>query len=301
MQITNAASSVHDAHARSLQNLINMAHDLTRDHQITPRRILYAREKEGMLYQNLVDLCTKQASEIKDIVMTTVAEQQDVIVAKAVNMEFSDVRIPEDGVITDSKTIRKCMAQIQDTVYQQLSHLVADRIVDSISILRESAVGTLQRCLENLEESARMDLPTADTSEALKQIIDAAYALEFHERNSFSAVRLFFERMRQNFRGAPWKSFQVDAAWKEKYARQLIAGLSASRLAKSISQQFRTKVCVCVHVRVSVYVLSYSQFITSHLCIILRFKLCSVHWSNWLPCERPFLSSLPGGLLPFHF
>ena len=209
-----------------------------------------------MLYQNLVDLCTKQASEIKDIVMTTVAEQQDVIVAKAVNMEFSDVRIPEDGVITDSKTIRKCMAQIQDTVYQQLSHLVADRIVDSISILRESAVGTLQRCLENLEESARMDLPTADTSEALKQIIDAAYALEFHERNSFSAVRLFFERMRQNFRGAPWKSFQVDAAWKEKYARQLIAGLSASRLAKSISQQFRTKVCVCMRpcVRVCTFV-----------------------------------------------
>lgn len=242
MQITNAASSVHDAHARSLQNLIYMAHDMARDHQITPQRIQYARDKETVLYQQLVDLSSRQASEIKELVMQTVREKEDEIVTAVVNMQFEDVTIPEDGVLTDSKTIRKIMTQIQDMVYRQLSKFVADRIVDSISFLRESAVGTLKRCLENLEESAQVDTSAAYTTEAFKQIIDAAYQLEFSERNSFSAVRLFFDRLRQNFRGAPWKQFKVDATWREKYARQLVDGLSASRLAKSVCQQFRLKV-----------------------------------------------------------
>ena len=246
-----------------------MAHDLARDHQITPQRIQYAREKEAVLYSQLVDLSSKQASEIKDLVVQTVNEKEDEIVKVVINMDFEDVVIPEDGVLTDSKTIRKCMNQIQDMVYKQLSKFVADRIVDSISFLRESAVGTLKRCLENLEESATVDVVSAHTTEAFKQIIDAAYQLEFTERNSISAVRLFFDRLRQNFRGVPWKQFKVDAAWREKYARQLVEGLSAPRLAKSICQQFRLKVrccCCCLLLLLSSPVV-YNFFHRVHLLV----------------------------------
>ena len=174
--------------------------------------------------------------------MGTVSERQDEIVKEVINMSFCDIEIPDDGVITDQKIIKKCVLQLQDMVYQQLSKFVAEKLVHTISVLRENTLGTLQRTLVNLEESAQVDVPTADTTEAFKQIIDAAYTLEFSERNSFSAIRLFFQRLKQNFKSAPWKQFKVNDAWKEKYARQLIHGLSASRLAKSISQQFKAKV-----------------------------------------------------------
>ena len=42
LQITNAASSLHDAHARCLQSLILAAHDLACDVVVTPKRIQYA-------------------------------------------------------------------------------------------------------------------------------------------------------------------------------------------------------------------------------------------------------------------
>ena len=38
-----------------------------------------------------------------------------------------------------------------------------------------------------------------DTTRALSQILDTAYNLEFNERTSTSAVRLFVERIKQAF------------------------------------------------------------------------------------------------------
>ena len=142
-------------------------------------------------------------------------------------------------VANDAKTMRKCQNQVQNVVYRMLSTEVSKRLVESVDYLRESVVGTLQRCLQHLEGS---DIQIDDTSRALKQILDAAYSLEFIERTSASAVQLFFELLKQTFRGAPWKNLRVDANWKEKYVSQLIDGLSASKLAKSICSQFRGKV-----------------------------------------------------------
>ena len=56
LQITNVASSLHDAHAHCLQSLILAAHDLVRDVMVTPKRIQYAREKEELLYKQLMEL-----------------------------------------------------------------------------------------------------------------------------------------------------------------------------------------------------------------------------------------------------
>lgn len=39
-------------------------------------------------------------------------------------------------------------------VFRELSKQISDRLVSSVNLLRESVVGTLQRCLEKLEESA---------------------------------------------------------------------------------------------------------------------------------------------------
>ena len=42
--------------------------------------------------------------------------------------------------------------------------------------------------------------------------------------------------------GTSFKNQPLNAAWREKYTRQLISSLSASRLAKSICAQFRARV-----------------------------------------------------------
>jgi len=240
LQITNAASSLHDAHARCLQSLILAAHDLAREVMVTPKRIQYAREKEELLYKQLMDLSSKKQSEIKDLVCTTVLNIHSDIVAEVLALQFEGLNVSASQVAADAKTMKKCQSQVQNVVYRKLSEEVSKKLVESVDYLRESVVGTLQRCLEHLEGVE--DLQIDDTSRALKQILDAAYSLEFTERTSASAVRLFFERLKQTFRGAPWKNLKVDDHWKEKYVSQLIDGLSASKLAKSICSQFRGKV-----------------------------------------------------------
>ena len=87
-QITSAASSLHDAHARCLQTLILYAHDLARDVLVTPRRIKYCRQMEEKLYTQLIDLASRKQSEIKEIVNLTIQQSVDDIVKEVVEMEL---------------------------------------------------------------------------------------------------------------------------------------------------------------------------------------------------------------------
>ena len=193
-----------------------------------------------LLYKQLMELASKKQSEIKDLVSSAVLDTHSDIVSEVLQMQFEGLNVSTSEVANDAKTMIKCQNQVQNVVYRMLSTEVSKRLVKSVDYLRESVVSTLQRCLQHLEGGD--DIQIDDTSRALKQILDAAYLLEFTEWTSASTVRLFFERLKQSFRGAPWKNLRVDANWKEKYVSQLIDGLSASKLAKSICSQFRGKV-----------------------------------------------------------
>lgn len=240
-QITSAASSLHDAHARCLQTLILYAHDLARDVLVTPKRIRYARTKEEELYTQLIDLASKKQGEIKELVHTAIAEATEDIVSQVIRVEFEDSSLDASYQAPDQKTAKKCVVQIQELVFRELSQQISEKLISSVDYLRESVVGTLRRCLEKLEDSVSGDL-AQDTSQALSQILDTAYNLEFNERTSTSAVRLFVERIKQAFQGPSLKNTKMDSGWKEKFVRQLISSLSATRLAKSICAQFRAKV-----------------------------------------------------------
>ena len=240
-QITSAASSLHDAHARCLQTLILCAHDLARDVLVTPKRIKYARTKEEELYTQLVELASRKQSEIKELVHQAMDEASDMIVHQVIQLEFDGLSLDSSLQAPDLKTARKCTQQIQELVFRELSKQISDRLINSVNYLRESVVGTLKRCLERLEEGASGEV-SGESSRALSQILDTAYNLEFNERTSTSAVRLFVERIKQAFQGPALKNAKLDRGWREKYTRQLIASLSATRLAKSICSQFRAKV-----------------------------------------------------------
>ena len=247
-QITNAASSLHEAHARCLQTLILYAHDLTRDSLITPRKIKYARDMEEKLYTQLIELASRKQSEIKDIVMQTITEAEDEIVMEVVELEMEGISLEESGAASDAKSLRQCIAMMQDYIFLQLSKQISNRLVSSVNYLRESVIGTLQRVIDGLEgavgsEQAPVVTNDQTSSQALRQILDSAYALEFSERTSTSAVRLFLERVKHTFSGPSYKTTNVrDKQWREKYTRQLIDSMSPSRLAKSICAQFRNKV-----------------------------------------------------------
>ena len=242
-QITSAAYSLHDAHARCLQTLILYAHDLARDVLVTPRRIKYCKQMEERLYTQLIELASRKQSEIKDIVSQSIIEATDDIVQEVIALELEGVNLEESGAASDAKTLRQCTSIIQDHIFKQLSLQISSRLVGSVNYLRESVIGTLKRVIEGLEEGASNDMIEGESSQALQHILDSAYSLEFNERTSTSAVRLFLERVKQTFSGPSYKTINLrDGSWREKYTRQLIESLSASRLAKGICSQFRNKV-----------------------------------------------------------
>ena len=242
-QITSAAYSLHDAHARCLQTLILYAHDLARDVLVTPRRIRYCRQMEERLYTQLIELASRKQSEIKDIVSQSILEATDDIITEVVALELEGVNLEESGAASDAKTLRQCTSIIQDLIFKQLSSHISARLVSSVNYLRESVIGTLKRVIEGLEEGASVDAMETESSQALQHILDSAYSLEFNERTSTSAVRLFLERVKQTFSGPSYKTINLrDKSWREKYTQQVIDSLSSSRLAKGICSQFRTKV-----------------------------------------------------------
>ncbi len=72
---------------------------------------------------------------------------------QVVQLKFEDVSLEASQQAPDLKTAKRCVAQVQELVFQELSRAISERLISSVNYLRESVVGTLQRCLERLEDS----------------------------------------------------------------------------------------------------------------------------------------------------
>lgn len=121
---------------------------------------------------------------------------------------------------------------------------MANKLLESIDILRESYTGTLQRCLESLERIDKTDGngSPGTTSEALKQIMNAAYQVEISLQSSSSFIRVILERMKQLVQSMPWSTQpKIDLEWKRKAASDMLSSLSEARLAKNISSQIKER------------------------------------------------------------
>ncbi|GFR97643.1 dual serine/threonine and tyrosine protein kinase [Elysia marginata] len=127
-------------------------------------------------------------------------------------------------------------------VLGRLNHAVAGKLVSSVDILRDSYTGTLTRCLESLETLDRDSPEEAKTTDALKQILNAAYQVEITVRSSSSFIKNLLEKMKQLVQSMPWKAPPVICReWKEKVAEEMLGNLSESRLARSISSQIKER------------------------------------------------------------
>ncbi|CAB0032437.1 unnamed protein product [Trichogramma brassicae] len=140
-------------------------------------------------------------------------------------------------------TVRAATAEVQRRVLSRLGDRVARQMIESVNCLRETFVGTLQRCLQSLEKS--YDHETSLTaSEALAQILSAAYTVNL-QNSSPTLVHSFLERVRQLLKSVPlpWAPTPVlNKAWRQRVTVDVLNSLSPPRLARAIALQFRDKV-----------------------------------------------------------
>uniref|UniRef100_A0A8C9WQX4 Dual serine/threonine and tyrosine protein kinase n=1 Tax=Scleropages formosus TaxID=113540 RepID=A0A8C9WQX4_SCLFO len=241
-QQVEAASMLNGLHCRCLDLFINQAFDMQRDLQITPRRLEYTREKEGELFTSLMAIANRKQEEMKEMIVETLASMKEQLLEDAANLEFTDIIVTPNGEPVTSKDIKSCIHQIQELIVVRLNQAVANKLISSVDYLRESFVGTLERCLSSLEKS-NLDTSVHNiTSNHLKQILNAAYHVEVTFHSGSSVTRLVWEQIKQIIQRLTWVNPPaITAEWKRKVAQDAIESLSAAKLAKSICSQFRTR------------------------------------------------------------
>ncbi|CAF88742.1 unnamed protein product, partial [Tetraodon nigroviridis] len=224
------------------------AFDMQRDLQITPRRLEYTREKEGELFTSLMTIANRKQEEMKDMIVETLGSMKEQLLEDAANLEFTDIIVTTNGDPVTSKEIKSCIQQIQDLIVVRLNQAVANKLISSVDYLRESFVGTLERCLSSLEKShiessvhnitsnhlkqvsGGLDAPVPRLAQrrahllcGLMQLLNAAYHVEIIHRITFVNPPA------------------ITPEWKRKVAQDAIESLSAAKLARSICSQFRTR------------------------------------------------------------
>ncbi|KAL2770983.1 dual serine/threonine and tyrosine protein kinase isoform 2 [Daubentonia madagascariensis] len=239
-RLVDAAKALNLVHCHCLNIFINQAFDMQRDLQITPKRLEYTRKKENELYESLMNIANRKQEEMKDMIVETLNTMKEELLDDATNMEFKDVIVPENGEPVGTREIKCCIRQIQELIISRLNQAVANKLISSVDYLRESFVGTLERCLQSLEKS--QDVSVHITSNYLKQILNAAYHVEVTFHSGSSVTRMLWEQIKQIIQRITWVSPPaITLEWKRKVAQEAIESLSASKLAKSICSQFRTR------------------------------------------------------------
>uniref|UniRef100_A0A8C2W106 Dual serine/threonine and tyrosine protein kinase n=1 Tax=Chinchilla lanigera TaxID=34839 RepID=A0A8C2W106_CHILA len=239
-RLVDAATALNLVHCHCLDIFINQAFDMQRDLQITPKRLEYTRKKENELYESLMNIANRKQEEMKDMIVETLNTMKEELLEDATNMEFKDVIIPQNGEPVGTREIKCCIRQIQELIISRLNQAVANKLISSVDYLRESFVGTLERCLQSLEKS--QDVSVHITSNYLKQILNAAYHVEVTFHSGSSVTRMLWEQIKQIIQRIAWVSPPaITLEWKRKVAQDAIESLSASKLAKSICSQFRTR------------------------------------------------------------
>lgn len=95
-----------------------------------------------------------------------------------------DVIVTTNGEPVTSKEIKSCINQIQELIVASLNQAVANKLISSVDYLRESFVGTLERCLDSLEKSNFESSVHNITSNHLKQVGEkGGYCNMFVSRN----------------------------------------------------------------------------------------------------------------------
>ena len=238
--LVSAATLLNESHNHCLRMFILTAYDMTWDLQITPKRIEYAKQREAELYSSLMGIANRKQEEIKQLITETIDFMREDILNQSANHEFTNPILNLNNV--SARELQNCTEEIQDLVLTLLNSAIASKLVGSVDYMRESFIGTLERCLSCLENSCKEAGEPKEASNALKEILNAAYQIEVNIKTSHNLLRVLWEKMKQLVQTVSWKPYPcVDCEWKKKVANDILDSLSESRLAKSICMQFRDR------------------------------------------------------------
>lgn len=126
---------------------------MAREIQITPKRISYAQQKENELYANLMKVVNAKQQELAELIDCTIQEMKDEVTQTSDRLNVYDNLNLENY----RENAQVATAELQRIVLMRLGEKVAKQLVNSVNCLRETFVGTLQRCLESLEKSYEHD------------------------------------------------------------------------------------------------------------------------------------------------
>ncbi|XP_022257624.1 dual serine/threonine and tyrosine protein kinase-like isoform X2 [Limulus polyphemus] len=238
--LVKACTLLNEAQNRCLRMFILTAFDMTRDMVITPKRLEYICQRETELYSSLMTIVNKKQEEIRQLIVSTITGMKNDLSEEAANYQFQGLNLPEKGELLSLQDLQICTIQIQNLVLSRLSNEIAGKLIGSVDCLRESFVGTLVRCLSNLEEAFSEIEGSVAASSALKQILNAAYQVDLTVKTSASVLTIFLQKIKQLLQNLFWKlPLRIDEAWKRKVAVDMLASLNESRLASSICTQIQ--------------------------------------------------------------
>ncbi|XP_069697228.1 dual serine/threonine and tyrosine protein kinase-like [Periplaneta americana] len=243
--LVQVSSTLNDIHSKCLRRFILSAFDMAREIQITPRRIHYAEEKEADLYRSLMMVANEKQEEITRLIEVTLQEMREDLIEIAAEYQYHGVTVLDSEEVESPQDVLVATSEIQHLVLTRLSSAVAQELVQSVHCLQDTFVGTLQRCLESLEKNCYDQERSLSASDAVKQILTAAYNVKLTTSSSSSFLQTFLERLRKLLHTfqLPWTATRrLDVGWKKRVATEMLDSLSAARLSKSISTQFRDKV-----------------------------------------------------------
>nr|CAG4648003.1 EOG090X085R [Moina brachiata] len=264
--LLQSAKILNECHNHMLNYFILSAFDWAREMQITPLRLDYVRQKESELFNRLMGFANKKQEEFRVLISQTMTEMRSQLVTAALDHE-----LPYDDVSTlDHSQMDQATEEIQNHVLGLLNRAIAEKVTASMLSLRETYIGTLQRCLDSLEKSYQdMQESTSSSentenegdfqraSDSLKQIVNTAYHVQLNARSSSSFVHSLWERIHQFLRSlslsgkvpqsptsgsGSWSlssdhSSSYSDEWKAQVAASLLDSLSENRLAKVICSQ----------------------------------------------------------------
>ena len=197
-------------HEQCLKQFINFAFEVARDMMVTPRKIEYARDKEQVLFENLNSLASIKQEELKNLINNAIEINRESIMEAAKNFEFNDLDVElvheasdKESVYTTVKYARdykKCSSQIQELVINRLNSAISLKLTESVEILKENYLGTLKRCLINLEDlnsQTNSENSSASVSDALQQILNSAYKVDVNLSGSSNILKMFLQKMKE--------------------------------------------------------------------------------------------------------
>ncbi|CAF1245982.1 unnamed protein product, partial [Didymodactylos carnosus] len=235
-----AAGILQRSHELSLDLFNNSAFDMARDILITPKRISYAREKEKNLYESLIALTNSKQSEIQRVILQAADDMREHLTDQAAQLDIAGIELSDDLTVRHSRDLKKCTSVIQEFVLIQLNQTIANKLIDSIEVLRESYIGTLTRCLRSLEMTEE-DLNEQSASKALQGILQSAYQVNITVSTSSNLFKILIEKMKELFRTFHWSSSpRIDPQFKQSVALNILDGLSESK--QSVCTQLNDRI-----------------------------------------------------------